>query len=63
MPVVREGLGTDGKDRGYIGNVAGNRAWEAGLEAPWSAGPWSVFVEYARSDLSTDSVRRVQWAF
>ncbi len=40
------------------GNVAGNHAWQAGLEALWSAGAWSVLGEYARSDLSTAAVGR-----
>jgi phosphate-selective porin len=40
------------------GNVAGDHAWQAGLEALWSAGAWSVLGEYARSDLSTAAAGR-----
>jgi phosphate-selective porin len=35
------------------GNVPGSHAWQAGLEALWNVGPWSVLGEYARADLAT----------
>jgi phosphate-selective porin len=35
------------------GNVPGDHAWNTGLEALWSGGPYSLLAEYTRSDLST----------
>jgi phosphate-selective porin OprO and OprP len=35
------------------GTVAGDHAWNTGVEALWNDGPWSVLGEYARADLST----------
>lgn len=34
------------------GRLAGDHAWHTGLEALWTAGPWSVLAEYVRADLS-----------
>jgi phosphate-selective porin len=40
------------------GAVPGDHAWNSGLEALWSGGPYSLLAEYTRSDLSTrDSTR------
>jgi phosphate-selective porin OprO and OprP len=35
------------------GKVPGDHAWNTGLEALWSGGPYSLLAEYTRSDLST----------